>query len=349
MDRGRCFFRLKRDLESFVNMTIPPVLKGKVRDSSPRLLFIERAAIKCIPTLTVLVWCICFGARAQVTYTTTTVADTFLATGTPGTNLTGLNFGAAGVLVIAAPSSSSGEFQSVLKFDLSGATNLFNATYGADNWSVSGISLQLTGNFGAAGETPDNGLFPTINGGKFVIEWLANNDWAEGTGKPRQPTTDGATYDSLPELLSGAHDILCTNTYSPPGDNVPVTYALPLDPNLVNEVTQGGDASLLFYAADDQIGYLFNSHDFGGGNQPLIHVTANLIPPRILSGYFTNANFHLTVLGVPNLEYQVQATTDLATTNWQVIGTATADDAGIILFDDTSASNQPQRFYRLSR
>jgi len=34
--------------------------------------------------------------------------------------------------------------------------------------------------------------------------------------------------------------------------------------------------------------------------------------------------------------------------NWQFLGTVTADGVGGIQFDDTSASNQPRRFYRLS-
>lgn len=288
-----------------------------------------------------------------MTYTTTSFADSFLATGSPGnpwgTNLTGLNFGAAGILVVAPASSVKGEFQSVIQFDLSGATNLFNATYGTNNWTVGSISLQLTSNYGTTGVQPDNLLFPTISGGQFVIEWLSNNDWAEGTGTPKQATTDGVTYNSLPYLLSGAHAILCTNTYSPPGNNVSVTYALPLDPNLVNEVTNGSDVTFLFYAADDQIAYLFNSYNFGGSNEPLIHVTANPVQLKILSGYFTNANFHLTGQGSANGQYQIQATTNLITTNWQTLGTAGADSAGLIQFDDTSASNQPQRFYRLSQ
>jgi hypothetical protein len=303
--------------------------------------------------LTVLFCCICSRAPAQVTYTTTSFADAFLATGSPGnpagTDLSGLNFGAAGILVVAPAASVKGEFQSVIQFNLSGATNLFNATYGTNNWTVGDISLQLTSNYGMAGVQPDNPLFPTISGGQFVIEWLSNNDWVEGTGTPKQPTTDGVTYDSLPDLLSSAHDILCTNIYSPPGNNVSVTYALPLDPNLVNEVTQGGDVTLLFYAADDQIAYLFNSYNFGGSNEPLIHVTANPVQLKILSGYFTNANFHLTGQGTANLQYQIQATTNLTTTNWQVIGTATADRAGMIQFNDTNAPNQSQGFYRLSQ
>ena len=300
--------------------------------------------------LILMLSCLGLRAPAQVTYAVTNFADAFLATGAPGgTDWTGLNFGAAGTLVVAAASSPTGEFQSIMKFDTSGASNLFNATYGTNNWLIKGITLALASNDGIAGQSPDNTNFPTISGGQFVIEWLSDDNWVEGTGMPKQPTMDGVTYDSLPVLLSGPHGILNTNTYTPPGDNIPVTYSLPLDTNLVNDVTQGGPVTLLFYAADDQIAYLFNSHNFGGSNQPLLSVTAvTETELRILSGAFTNGVFHLSATGVATQEYQIQANAELATTNWQSIGTATADSTGAIQFDDTTASNQPQRFYRLA-
>jgi hypothetical protein len=300
----------------------------------------------------IMLMCLGSNSKAQVTYSGTTSADAFLATGSSnnpdGSDLTGLNFGGAGTLVVAPASSAKGEFQSVLKFNLTNAVAMFNANYGAGNWTITGVSLKLTSNYGTGGVQPNNAIFPVISGGQFVIEWLSTNDWVEGTGTPNLPTMDGVTYDSLPGLLASQHKILCTNTYSPPGNNVPVTYPLPLDTNLVAEVSAGGDVTLLFYAADDQIGYLFNSYSYGRGNEPLILVTADLMQPEILSGYFTNAGFHITGSGAANLQYQVQATANLVTTNWQILGTATADSAGAIQFDDTTVTNQPQRFYRLS-
>ncbi len=297
--------------------------------------------------------CLCTGAEAQTTYTGTTWADAFLATGSPtnpeGADLTGLNFGAAGVLVIAPPLSTNGEFQSVLKFNFTSAAGLFNTNYGAGNWAITGISLQLASNYGTNGQQPDNAMFPVVSGGQFAIEWLSDDAWVEGTGKPNQTTTDGVMYDSLPDLLSGPHQILCTNTYTPPGDNVPVTYSLPLDTNLVNDVAAGGDVMLLLYAADNQIAYLFNSREFGRGNQPVIIVTATPRQPWINAAYFTNANFHVTGMGLTNTLYQIQANLDLSTTNWQAIGSTLSDGSGMIQFDDTATSGQGQQFYRLAR
>jgi hypothetical protein len=294
---------------------------------------------------------VCAAGQAQVTFTNTTSADAFLATGSPdnlvGTDLTELNFGGAGTLAISPASATEGEFQSVIRFDISGAPDLFDATYGTNNWSVNSILLQLTSNYGTAGQQPNNRIFNVISGGQFVIEWLSNTNWVEGTGNPNLPTMDGVTYASLPDLLSGAHEILGTNTYVPPGTNVPVIYTLPLNTNLVSAVTSGGDLSLLFYAADNQIGYLFNSHEYGRGNEPLIEVTANPVF-RILSGYFTNATFRLSGFGPTNLQYHVQVVSDSATTNWQSIGTATSDATGLIQFNDTNTAGYNQRFYRLA-
>lgn len=302
----------------------------------------------------VILLCLCmFGclapARAQVIYSNTTVQSAFLATGSPdntvGTDLTNLNFGAAGTLAISPASADKGQFQSLLMFNFAGAVSFFDSAYGSNDWSVTGISLQLTSNYGTEGVQPNNGIFNIINGGNFVIEWLADNDWLQGSGTPNLPTTDGVTFGSLPTLVSELCEILCTNTYSPPGNNVPVTYTLPLNTNLLSDIENGTNATLLFYAADNQIGYLFNSLKYGHGNQPMIFVTAIPIL-EILSGSLTNGLFHLTARGGANLQYQVQAITNLATTNWETIGTVTADTNGFIEFDDTTATN-PRRFYRL--
>ena len=303
----------------------------------------SRAANWLLPILCALD----LSASAQVTYNSTTTADAFLATGSPdnpvGSDLTSDNFGAAGTLAVSPASADKGAFESVIRFNFAAAVALFNSTYGTNTWSVSAISLTLASNYGTNGVQPNNKIFNVVSNGNFVIEWITNDVWVEGTGNPAQPTSDGVTWDDLPELQSGPCEILGTNTYSPPGINIPVTYPLPLNTNIVGEIASGGDMSLLFYAADNQISYLFNSHEYGRGNDPLVNVTAMPLL-EILSGYFTNGVFHLTGLGSPNAQYQVQANSDLNTTNWQTVGTVTATN-GIIQFDDTTATNR-QRFYR---
>ena len=127
---------------------------------------------------------------------------------------------------------------------------------------------------------------------------------------------------------------------------MPVNYLLPLDTNLLADIESGGNTSLLFYAADNQVSYLFNSHEYGRGNQPLINLVAAPLL-EILSGNFTNGVFHLTGIGGANLQYQVQANSDLITTNWQTLGTVTASTSGVIEFNDAIVASQ-QRFYRFN-
>jgi len=334
-----------------------PALKRRAISSNPSGIIRRRCGLPqqhvlFLPILSLFLYLAAFlaPAQAQVIYSNTTLQSAFLATGSPdnpvGTDLTNLNFGAAGTLAISPPSADKGQFQSLLMFNFGGAVSLFDSTYGTNRWLVTGISLQLTSNYGTAGVQPNNGIFNIINGGNFVIEWLADNGWTQGTGTPNLPTMDGVTFGSLPTLLSEPGEILCTNAYTPPGDNVPVTYTLPLDANLVSEIENGTNATLLFYAADNQIGYLFNSLKFGHGNQPVIFVTAAPVL-EILSGIFTNGLFHLTGEGGADSEYQIQANISLATTNWETIGTVTADTNGIIEFDDTAATNR-ERLYRIA-
>jgi len=176
---------------------------------------------------------------------------------------------------------------------------------------------------------------------------MADNDWQQGTGSPNLPTTDGVCYDSLPGLLAQPVESLCTNTYAPPGNNIPVYWPLPLSSNILAEIYQGGSATFRLYAADQQIGYLFNSAYYGRGNQPLILVIASPLL-TILSGFFTNGAFHLTGSGGDRSLYQIQATTNLASPQWQTIGTATTDTNGFLQFSDPATPNT-RRFYRLSQ
>jgi hypothetical protein len=289
-------------------------------------------------------------ANGQLTYANISSADSFLATGSAsnpsGTDLTGLNFGGAGALAVAPPSSPKGEFKTILRFNLSGATNLFTQTFGP-NWIVGSVVLQLTSNNGVAGEQPNNPIFNVIASGSFFIQWLSDDSWVEGTGNVRTPTQDGVTYDFLPTLLSNPSEILCTNTYVPPGDNVPVAWPLPLTPGFLADVTAGSDVSFLLSAADNQVSYLFNSSDFGHGNEPQIHITA--IPLLQITAFqMTNNILHIAAIGAKNFQYSVQAITNLVATNWQTLGTATADASGNMQFDDFSATNLTQRFYRLA-
>jgi hypothetical protein len=224
---------------------------------------------RILPGLSLL--CAASTLMAQNTYTiNNSTADAFLSSASPT-----LNYGAAGTLAIAPASSAKGEFDSVLMFNTASAVSQFNTTYGAGNWTITSLMLSLSSNYGIQGEQPGNALFNTINAGSFGIDWLANNTWTEGagsgTGTQGYPNNSAVTFDSISLLQSSGYDSLGTYAYTPPGNNnnVYLNYSLSLDPNLVANAAAGGNVSLYFYAADNQVSDLFNSRSYSTGHPEL--------------------------------------------------------------------------------
>lgn len=224
------------------------------------------------------------GASSSFTITTTT-ADAFLASGSSnnpvGANLTSLNFGGAGTLAIAPASSTKGEFDSVIQFNSAGAVGSFNTTYGAGNWQITGVTLLLASNFATQGQPVNNPIFNNINAGSFGVKLISNNNWVEGNGGGMGtagfPGNNLVSFNSIPTLLSGTVDSLGTFTYTPPGNANYLSYSLPLNSDLLTDAAAGGALSLYFYAADNQVSYLFNSKEFGS-NHPELMLTVTQTP-----------------------------------------------------------------------
>ena len=229
-----------------------------------------------------------------------TSADAFLANG-PSGNLANLNFGSAGTLAIAPSGSAKGEFDSVILFNMAAAASQFNTTYGAGNWTITGVKLSLASNFATQGQQPNNALFNTINGGAFGIDWLGNNSWVEGSGggmgTAGYPANNMVSFDSISTLFSSGSDSLGTFTYTPPGNSSYLNYTLPLDANLTSEAISGGNASLYFFAADNQVSYLFNSREFSS-NHPELTLTADAVPEP--------ASTALAVLGLCGVLFRIR-------------------------------------------
>ena len=224
-------------------------------------------------------------SRAQTTYTVNdSTAAAFLASGSAGNpdgaNLTDMNYGNAGTLAIAPASSTKGAFSSVILFNTAAAVSQFNSSYGAGNWSITGVQLSLASNFGVQGSQPNNLIFNTINAGSFGIDWLADSTWTVGNGggggTPGYPSNNDVDYAYIPTLLSSGYDSLGDFTYTPPGNNVYLTYSMPTDVGL-DTAAANGAVSLYFYAADNQVSYLFNSQVYAS-NHPELILTASPVP-----------------------------------------------------------------------
>jgi len=201
------------------------------------------------------------------TASTNSFSDAFVTTG-PSGNLNGNNYGAAGALGVSAPSLPKGEFQSVLQFDLAGARNSFDRQFGAGQWSVQSVSLQLTA-------TPtNNAIFNATAAGQFQIYWMQNDSWTEGAGTPAVPTTTGITFTSLQNTFIGPGDE-SLGTFSFNGaTSGNANYSLDLTPGFSADLLAGNDISLRLVAADSVVSYLFNSRNFGtAANRPLISIS----------------------------------------------------------------------------
>ena len=136
------------------------------------------------------------GANAQVvtTLTANPTADTFVSSTNPNSN-----YGHAGALAV------SGVFDSVLKFDLAPMKASLDATYGVNGWnSIQSITLTVTG-------TPGKPVvgFATAAATTVYADWLSDDTWTEGTGRPSAPGGTGLTYNLLNNsVLPAGHSFI---------------------------------------------------------------------------------------------------------------------------------------------
>ena len=201
------------------------------------------------------------------TFTLNPSADAFVTTG-PTANLSGNNYGGAGALSVAAPGLANGEFQSVLRFDLSGAKTSFNSQFGAGQWSIQSITLSLTAT------APNNAIFNSSAAGQFGVSWMQNDSWTEGAGTPAAPTTTGITFSTLPSFTSAGDEALGTFSFAG-GTSGTAAYTLSLTSGFDADATAGNLVSFRLFAADSAVSYLFDSRSFGTtGFRPLLTVVA---------------------------------------------------------------------------
>jgi hypothetical protein len=203
--------------------------------------------------LVATVWLGANSPSQAASFTVTPAADAFVATGANG-NLSGNNYGGGGALVVAAAGLPNGEFQTVMKFDLSGARDSFNGQYGVGQWAIESVTLQLTSS------PHTNPIYNNVAAGLFGISLMQNNGWVEGTGTASTPATNGITYATLQStfISNGADQALGTFRF-PGGTSGANRYSLDLSPGLIGDIAAGNELSLRLFAADNSVSYLFSS------------------------------------------------------------------------------------------
>ena len=224
-----------------------------------------RTLLTGLVSLTITALCAATGLAAIVS--TNPVADSFVTPGSDG-SLSNNNYGAAGVLSVAAPGKPQGEFQSVLRFDLSSTKSTFDAQFGAGLWSIESVTLQLTA------APVNNTIFNAASAGQFTVSWMQDNSWMEGTGTPSVPTTTGITWNTLPNFLGPNDENLGTFSFNG-ATSGSTTYTLTLSSGFTTDLSGGNMVSLRVLSADSNISYLFNSRNFNtAASRPALTVTA---------------------------------------------------------------------------
>jgi len=211
-------------------------------------------------------------------FATNATADAFVTTG-PSGNLSGNNYGAAGGIAVAAPGLAQGEFQSVLRFNLGGALNSFDALFGPGLWSIQSVTLQLNA------APANNAIFNAPASGQFGISWMQNDSWTEGSGSPSAPGASGITFNSLQgSFISPGDQNLGTFSFNGATSGA-LTYSLGLTPGLTADVLAGDTLSLRLFAADSSVSGVFNSRNFGtAANRPSLILVAVPEPGELALG-----------------------------------------------------------------
>src|SRR5258708_14199523 len=188
------------------------------------------------------------------------------------------NYGGGGALSVSGSAAVNGSgvqnglFDTLMRFPMSNVVAFVDSALGAHDWIVTEARLVLS-------ETavPDNSIFNQGVGG-FEVRWLVSNDWIEGTGKPIASTSDGVTWQDLPQILTSSLDV-SLGVFTNSGANGQVSFSLALAEPFLADLRLGAELSLYLTARNPEVGFTFNSRNFGNTNaQPMLVMTAVVNP-----------------------------------------------------------------------
>ncbi len=130
---------------------------------------------------------------------------------------------------------------------------------------------------------PANAIFNPQAAGQFTIDWIPNNSFVEGTGRPNLLDSDPSHIDfnNHASYLTGAESL---GTFGFDGSTSgQFVYTLTPTPDFTAAVQAGGTVSLYLTAADSDISYIFHSKDYGVNNsapqaEPALTIDVQAVP-----------------------------------------------------------------------
>jgi len=204
-------------------------------------------------------------------------ADTFVRELAPAGNYGGGGgLSVSGTTATNASGQATGAADTFLRFGLSQFAADATAHFGDLAWFPTHAVLKLTEQ-----AAPTHPIF-SQGVGRFEVRWIANDQWAEGTGKPQKPKTDGVAWQDEFSILDPQADLVL-GVFSNVGEDVELSFELALPEPVVADIMAGGDVSLFLTAVDDAIGFTFNSRSIKPPRTPpALEVTANIPEPTSL-------------------------------------------------------------------
>jgi autotransporter-associated beta strand protein len=297
-----------------------------------------------------------FGAKIDTAGVNATIAQPLLHSAISGDGATdgGLTKNGAGTLTLAGPDTYTGTTTiNAGTLALAGAGSIANSR----NLAVAGGAV-LDVSAVAGGFTL--GAAQTLSGSGSVNGTVVNN----GTIAPGTAGTTGTlTFSNSPALNSVTLIKVNRNNGTPLSDQIylpssAITYGGTLTVNNLGAPLTAGDSFAIFYATNYNGTFITsNLPPLGTGlawdtttlTNGILTVIAT-VPPQFGSiAQSGDGNFQFSGSGAAGVTYELDAATDLASPIlWLFVTNTVADQNGLFQFQDLSATNFPQRFYRIT-
>jgi len=206
-------------------------------------------------------------------------ADAVVRSSAPGENYGGAGgLAASGASAVNMDGDQVGVLDTFMRFAMGDLVAELDAYFGGPNWQIESATLTLNEQARPNHENYGRGA------GLFAIRWLGNDAWVEGTGKQKTPTTDGVSYSDEVTLLDPNTDlglgVFANNGPDYPEDFVDVVCDLALPDAFIDDIRAGGDVTLFFTAADDDVGFQFASHtNKDPSGRPVLSIVADDAAP----------------------------------------------------------------------